>query len=228
MDSFSNFLSSLDRVEKDENEGKISKARSKRCGMCDQCMRGDCGVCNHCEDMTKIGGSGKSKLKSEGTTAGLTGSKVTVADEKVNTSGTCGQLVDSPDTIRCESHPQGAVEEFIGMPDSKLSMYEEGDSQEESMPQSKLTGFTVYNKAGHVVPFDTGLIHADVLKMSISQRAASILLGREVKDKWWPWYKEPLVHLYEARFNVMIVLDRNSEEMQDVSVHMKGKGSFPN
>ena len=243
--------------EKAENEGKISKARSKMCGMCDQCMRGDCGVCNHCEDMTKFGGSGKSKqsckerkcnnmeeeelqyraidendvgmkLKSEGTTAGLTGSKVTVADEKVNTSGTCGQLVDSPDTIRCESHPQGAVEEFIGMPDSKLSMYEEGDSQEESMPQSKLTGFTVYNKAGHVVPFDTGLIHADVLKMSISQRAASILLGREVKDKWWPWYKEPLVHLYEARFNVMIVLDRNSEEMQDVSVHMKGKGSFPN
>jgi len=61
MDSFSNFLSSLDRVEKVENEGKISKARSKRCGMCDQCMRGDCGVCNHCKDMTKFGGSGKSK-----------------------------------------------------------------------------------------------------------------------------------------------------------------------
>ena len=47
--------------EKAENEGKISKARSKRCGMCDQCMRGDCVVCIHCKDMTKFGGSGKSK-----------------------------------------------------------------------------------------------------------------------------------------------------------------------
>ena len=47
--------------EKAENEGKISKARSKMCGMCDQCKRGDCGVCNHCKDMTKFGGSGKSK-----------------------------------------------------------------------------------------------------------------------------------------------------------------------
>ena len=34
------------------------KARAKRCGMCDQCMRGDC---NHCKDMTEFGGSRKSK-----------------------------------------------------------------------------------------------------------------------------------------------------------------------
>ena len=40
------------------------------------------------------------------------------------------------------------------MSDPKLS----GDFQEESMPQYKLTGFTVYDKAGHVVPFDSGLI----------------------------------------------------------------------
>ena len=91
------------------------------------------------------------KLKSEGTTAGIAGSEVTVAGEKV---GTCRQLVDSPDTIWYESHPQGAVEEFIGMSDPKLS----GDFQEESKPRYKLTGFTVYDKAGHVVPFDSGLI----------------------------------------------------------------------
>lgn len=44
------------------------------------------------------------------------------------------------------------------MSDQKLSLFEEGDYVEESMPQYKLTGFTVYDKAGHVVPFDTGLI----------------------------------------------------------------------
>ena len=47
------------------------------------------------------------KLKSEGTTAGIAGSEVTVAGEKV---GTCRQLVDSPDTIWYKIHPQGAVE----------------------------------------------------------------------------------------------------------------------
>ena len=47
--------------EKAEEEGKESKARENRCGICDQCMRSDCGVCNHCKDMTKFGGTGRSK-----------------------------------------------------------------------------------------------------------------------------------------------------------------------
>merc|ERR1719228_3121263 len=101
----------------------------------------------------------KAKLEESGEAP--TENKVKVADEKVSIvrCGTCRQLVDSPDTIRYESHPSGAVEEFIGMSDPKLSLFEEGDfGMEDSMPQYKLTGFTVYDKAGHVVPFDTGLI----------------------------------------------------------------------
>jgi len=104
--------------------------------------------------------STEKKLKAEGDSASTEDTKIQVSSEKVSTArcGTCRQLVDSPDTIRYESHPQGAVEEFIGMSDQKLSLFEEGDFGEDSMPQYKLTGFTVYDKAGHVVPFDTGLI----------------------------------------------------------------------
>ena len=100
------------------------------------------------------------KIKTEDHASNTEAAKVDLPPEKVSIvrCGTCRQLVDSPDTIRYESHPQGAVEEFIGMSDQKLSLFEEGDYVEESMPQYKLTGFTVYDKAGHVVPFDTGLI----------------------------------------------------------------------
>jgi len=46
----------------EEEEGKAkSKARTKRCNMCDACLRQDCGECRNCKDMTKFGGSGKSK-----------------------------------------------------------------------------------------------------------------------------------------------------------------------
>ena len=44
-----------------EEGGKESKARKNRCGICDQCTRSDCGVCKHCKDMTKFGGTGRSK-----------------------------------------------------------------------------------------------------------------------------------------------------------------------
>ena len=32
-----------------------------QCGTCDKCLAKDCGECNHCKDMVKFGGSGKSK-----------------------------------------------------------------------------------------------------------------------------------------------------------------------
>ena len=44
-----------------EEEGKESKTRKNRCGICNQCTRSDCGVCKHCKDMTKFGGTGRSK-----------------------------------------------------------------------------------------------------------------------------------------------------------------------
>ena len=40
---------------------KSSKLRSTRCGVCEQCNRSDCGQCRNCRDMTKFGGSGRSK-----------------------------------------------------------------------------------------------------------------------------------------------------------------------
>jgi len=49
------------RKEDDDTKAGRGKARMKRCGMCDQCLKVDCGVCRHCRDMTKFGGSGKSK-----------------------------------------------------------------------------------------------------------------------------------------------------------------------
>jgi len=112
---------------------------------------------------SRIEDNAEKKPKLEGTAEAKADAdtKVIVAAEKVSTTrcGTCRQLLDSQDTIRYESHPSGAVEEFIGMSDPKLSLFEEGDfGMEDSMPQYKLTGFTVYDKAGHVVPFDTGLI----------------------------------------------------------------------
>ena len=46
------------RKEADKENKPNSKARSTRCGKCDDCMKKDCGQCRHCKDMTKFGGSG--------------------------------------------------------------------------------------------------------------------------------------------------------------------------
>lgn len=35
--------------------------RRTRCGVCEVCQEPDCGTCNHCRDMIKFGGSGRSK-----------------------------------------------------------------------------------------------------------------------------------------------------------------------
>lgn len=42
--------------------GKSSSApKRRRCGVCEVCQLPDCGTCNHCKDMIKFGGSGRSK-----------------------------------------------------------------------------------------------------------------------------------------------------------------------
>lgn len=40
---------------------KISKARRRRCGVCENCQEPDCGTCSACKDMVKFGGTGTSK-----------------------------------------------------------------------------------------------------------------------------------------------------------------------
>nr|XP_023026505.1 DNA (cytosine-5)-methyltransferase 1-like [Leptinotarsa decemlineata] len=42
---------------KNDNKGP----KKKRCGVCESCQSPDCGECNHCKDMLKFGGSGRSK-----------------------------------------------------------------------------------------------------------------------------------------------------------------------
>jgi len=97
------------------------------------------------------------KIKDESTPK--EGEKIKIPSEKVSIArcDVCRQLVDSPDTVRYENHPDGAVEECVGIFDPKLSLFDDGMG-EEGTPQYKLTCFTVYDKKGHVVPFDTGLI----------------------------------------------------------------------
>ena len=68
------------------------------------------------------------------------------------------------------------MEEFVGIVDKRLSLFEDGeiynlkkiinemfvtflpfsdmDGFDDSLPQYKLTCYTVYDKEGHVVPFD--------------------------------------------------------------------------
>nr|AKR53930.1 DNA (cytosine-5) methyltransferase 1 [Latrunculia apicalis] len=38
-----------------------SSPKRRRCGVCEVCQLPDCGSCNHCKDMVKFGGSGRSK-----------------------------------------------------------------------------------------------------------------------------------------------------------------------
>ncbi len=41
--------------------GKSLAPKRRRCGVCEMCQLPDCGTCNHCKDMIKFGGSGRSK-----------------------------------------------------------------------------------------------------------------------------------------------------------------------
>ena len=48
---------------KDQMDSKesVQGPRRHRCGVCEACQQTDCGQCNHCRDMVKFGGSGRSK-----------------------------------------------------------------------------------------------------------------------------------------------------------------------
>ncbi|CAH1179610.1 unnamed protein product [Phaedon cochleariae] len=55
-DVFKNFFP--DQLDKRE---ETKGPKKKRCGVCEACQSPDCGECNHCKDMLKFGGTGKSK-----------------------------------------------------------------------------------------------------------------------------------------------------------------------
>ncbi|XP_012137658.2 DNA methyltransferase 1a isoform X2 [Megachile rotundata] len=63
-------------------------------------------------------------------------------------------------------HPNGAVDEEIALIDPKLCLFNGNESfihESDEHPQNKLTYFSVYDKNGHLCPFDTGLIEKNVL-----------------------------------------------------------------
>nr|XP_033324473.1 DNA (cytosine-5)-methyltransferase PliMCI-like [Megalopta genalis] len=62
-------------------------------------------------------------------------------------------------------HPNGAVDEFVALTDSKLCLFSGDESfihESDEHPQNKLTHFSVYDKNGHLCPFDAGLIEKNV------------------------------------------------------------------
>ncbi|KAG8247308.1 DNA (cytosine-5)-methyltransferase 1, partial [Homalodisca vitripennis] len=78
----------------------------------------------------------------------------------------CRQLLTDPDLRIYPGHPHDAVEEYIALTDPKLSLFtgDEGDINEhDERPQNKVTQFSIYDKAGHLCPFDGGLIERNVL-----------------------------------------------------------------
>uniref|UniRef100_A0A1B6LRH7 RFTS domain-containing protein n=1 Tax=Graphocephala atropunctata TaxID=36148 RepID=A0A1B6LRH7_9HEMI len=93
------------------------------------------------------------------------------ATEKVKKVGPakcdiCRQLLLDSDLRLYVGHPRDAVDEYIALTDPKLSLFtgEEGCINEyDERPQNKITQFSVYDKAGHLCPFDGGLIERNVL-----------------------------------------------------------------
>ncbi|XP_076648177.1 DNA methyltransferase 1a isoform X2 [Halictus rubicundus] len=62
-------------------------------------------------------------------------------------------------------HPNGAVDEFVALTDPKLCLFDGSESfvhESDHHPQNKLTYFSVYDKNGHLCPFDAGLIEKNV------------------------------------------------------------------
>ena len=71
---------------------------------------------------------------------------------------TCRQNLNNPDLVMYENHPDGAREEFEVLFDPKIFMESSDAMDHESKPSYNVVGFTVYDKEGHVVRFDTDLI----------------------------------------------------------------------
>uniref|UniRef100_A0A8C3PXV1 DNA (cytosine-5)-methyltransferase n=1 Tax=Chrysolophus pictus TaxID=9089 RepID=A0A8C3PXV1_CHRPC len=79
----------------------------------------------------------------------------------------CRQYLDDPDLKFFQGDPDDAVmlEEPEMLTDERLSIFdanEDGFESYEDLPQHKVTSFSVYDKRGHLCPFDTGLIERNI------------------------------------------------------------------
>ncbi|OAD61349.1 DNA (cytosine-5)-methyltransferase PliMCI [Eufriesea mexicana] len=78
----------------------------------------------------------------------------------------CCQKLASIDIKLYPGHPNGAVEEMIALTDPRLSLFTGEEvmvHESDERPQNKITHFCVYDKNGHLCPFDTGLVEKNVV-----------------------------------------------------------------
>uniref|UniRef100_A0A8U8C5I0 DNA (cytosine-5)-methyltransferase n=1 Tax=Geospiza parvula TaxID=87175 RepID=A0A8U8C5I0_GEOPR len=77
----------------------------------------------------------------------------------------CRQYLDDPDLKFFQGDPDDPLEEPEMLTDERLSIFdanEDGFESYEDLPQHKVTSFSVYDKRGHLCPFDTGLIERNI------------------------------------------------------------------
>ena len=70
------------------------------------------------------------------------------------------------------------------------------------------------------------LLNLERMDVYLSQRASSLLLGRELRLKYWPWMQESLINLYTSKYRVEIIVVKRKGDIQDVSISRKGKTVF--
>lgn len=78
----------------------------------------------------------------------------------------CYQYLKNPNILLYKGHPKDAIEEEIALTDPKLLLFtgeEDEINQLDKLPVNKITNFSVYDKKGHLCPFDTGLVEKDVM-----------------------------------------------------------------
>uniref|UniRef100_A0A8B9R729 DNA (cytosine-5)-methyltransferase n=1 Tax=Astyanax mexicanus TaxID=7994 RepID=A0A8B9R729_ASTMX len=77
----------------------------------------------------------------------------------------CRQYLDDSDLKFFQGDPDDALDEPEMLTDERLSLFdsnEDGFESYDDLPQHKITNFSVYDKRGHLCPFDSGLIEKNV------------------------------------------------------------------
>ncbi|XP_074058265.1 DNA (cytosine-5)-methyltransferase 1-like [Macrotis lagotis] len=77
----------------------------------------------------------------------------------------CLQYLDDPDLKHFIGDPNDALEEPEMLADKLLCIFDDNEQDIESLdyfPQHRVTCFSVYDKLGHLCPFDTGLVEKNI------------------------------------------------------------------
>ncbi|XP_077290001.1 DNA (cytosine-5)-methyltransferase 1-like [Arctopsyche grandis] len=83
-------------------------------------------------------------------------------DTQIERCHLCDRNLNDPELKFFYGHPQNAVEEYIALTDENLVLAsgDEGDIMDR--PHVSITGYSIYDKEGHLCPIDGGLIETDV------------------------------------------------------------------